>query len=200
MAAPFFIELEERNGEYAAGQETHPPQRDARRRSTIRESAASGPSSRLSSWRLHRARRRMPPRRLKAVQPEIAARRRSRRYPQEHGRAEDFPTVQAGCVARLKIPVQNSLRRAVGKPAARFRFWTARKNAAIPAIRATVNARTNHKNGCFPPFSTSFGPFPMSRALYFTFVKKRHLHAASDTLRKAFPGANPRRGQERKEA
>ena len=38
------------------------------------------------------------------------------------------------------------------------------------------------------------------KRIYFTFVKKRHLHAASDNLTKAFPGANPRRGQERKTA
>ena len=62
-AAPFFIELEDYNGEYAAGQKAHPPQRDARRRSITRGSAGSGPSSRPSSWRSSRARRRKPPRR-----------------------------------------------------------------------------------------------------------------------------------------
>jgi len=45
-----------------------------------------------------------------------------------------------------------------------------------------------------------FRPVSYVKGFYFTFVKKRHLHAASDTFRKAFPGANPRRGQERKEA
>ena len=39
---------------------------------------------------------------LKTVQPEMFARRRSGSYPQEHGRSEIFPAIQAGCVARLK--------------------------------------------------------------------------------------------------
>jgi hypothetical protein len=38
------------------------------------------------------------------------------------------------------------------------------------------------------------------KRIYFTFVKKLHLQAARDNLTKAFPGANPRRGQERKTA
>jgi len=45
-----------------------------------------------------------------------------------------------------------------------------------------------------------FRPVSYVKALYFTFVKKRHLQAARDNLTKAFPGANPRRGQERKKA
>ena len=63
-SAPLFhSSYEEDNGEHAAGQKAHPPQRQPRRRSTIRESAGSGPSSRPSSWRSRRARRPMPPRR-----------------------------------------------------------------------------------------------------------------------------------------
>ena len=33
-------------------------------------------------------------------------RRCARRYPQEHGRSEDFPAIQEGCVARLKSRAQ----------------------------------------------------------------------------------------------
>jgi hypothetical protein len=45
-----------------------------------------------------------------------------------------------------------------------------------------------------------FRPDSYVKGIYFTSVKKRHLQAAPDNFRKAFPGANPRRGQERKEA
>ena len=71
-AAPFFIELEEYNGEYAAGQEAHPPQREPRRRSTTRASAASGPSSRPSSRRSTSGKKAEAAEALKQVQPEMA--------------------------------------------------------------------------------------------------------------------------------
>ena len=51
------------DGEHAASQEAHPPQRNAGDDQPRAESAASGPSSRPSSRRLRRARRPMPPRR-----------------------------------------------------------------------------------------------------------------------------------------
>jgi hypothetical protein len=38
------------------------------------------------------------------------------------------------------------------------------------------------------------------KRFYFTFVKKRLLQAGPDNLTTEFPGANPRRGQERKTA
>jgi hypothetical protein len=47
---------------------------------------------------------------------------------------------------------------------------------------------------------SQFRPDSYVKAFYFTFVKKRLLQAAADNLTKAFPGANPRRGQERKRA
>ena len=43
---------------------------------------------------------------LKKVQPEMRTRRRSRSYPQEHGRPKNFPAIQAGCLARLKPPLK----------------------------------------------------------------------------------------------
>ena len=51
----------------------------------------------------------------------------------------------------------------------------------------------------FASFQRSFGAFPMSR-LIISLREKTALQAAVDCHRKAFPGANPRRGQERKEA
>jgi len=45
----------------------------------------------------------------------------------------------------------------------------------------------------------NYRPYSYVKCHYFTSVKKRHLQAAADNLRKDFPGANPRRGQERKE-
>src|SRR5689334_5526368 len=45
-----------------------------------------------------------------------------------------------------------------------------------------------------------FWPVSYVKPYYFTSVKKRHLQPSSDNLKKTFPGANPRRGQERKEA
>lgn len=45
-----------------------------------------------------------------------------------------------------------------------------------------------------------FWPVSYVKPYYFTSVKKRHLQPASDNLKKSFPGANPRRGQERNEA
>jgi hypothetical protein len=40
-------------------------------------------------------------------------------------------------------------------------------------------------------------PNSFVKSHYFTFVKKRLLHAAADARRNDLPGANPRRGQER---
>jgi hypothetical protein len=51
-------------------------------------------------------------------------------------------------------------------------------------------------------FSAIFGnyrPYSYVKCHYFTLVKNGALQAASDNLKKVFPGANPRRGQERKE-
>src|SRR5690348_18499849 len=52
----------------------------------------------------------------------------------------------------------------------------------------------------FLAIPTQFRPNSYVKADYFTSVKKRHLHAAAEARRKAFPGANPRRGQEKKKA
>jgi hypothetical protein len=73
-----------------------------------------------------------------------------------------------------------------------------KKNAAIPAIRAVVNGSVTSKMAAFRHFR-KFWPLSDVKPYYFTSVKKRHLPPASDNLKKDFPGANPCRGQERRE-
>ena len=76
---------------------------------------------------------------LKAGSAGDCARRRPRRYPQEHGRAEIFPAVQAGCRRSAK---NRSKRDIHVEPSGNRRlvpFLDCQKNAAIPAIRAAVN-------------------------------------------------------------
>jgi hypothetical protein len=73
-----------------------------------------------------------------------------------------------------------------------------KKNAAIPAIRVFVNSASIKKMAIFRQF-LKFWPLSDVKSHYFTSVKKRHLHATSYNLKKTVPGANPCRGQERKE-
>src|SRR6476661_5362226 len=86
---------------------------------------------------------------------------------------------------------------AVGRPAARP-ILDCKKNAAIPAIRAAVNCRLILKMAALRHFH-QFWLVSDVKPYYFTSVKKRHLPPASDNLKKDFPGANPCRGQERRE-
>jgi hypothetical protein len=77
------------------------------------------------------------------------------------------------------------------------------ENAAITAIRALVNQPLTgryHQKWQFFAIFLQFRPYSYVKCVYFNTVKKRHLHAAAHDHRKEFPGANPRFGQERKEA
>ena len=87
-------------------------------------------------------------------------------------------------------------RRATGGPSF---FGTLQKSEGFPRFAPMLTSRLLRKWR----FSAAFMHFRRDsyvKAFYFAPVKKRLLQAAADNLTKAFPGANPRRGQERKRA
>jgi hypothetical protein len=73
-----------------------------------------------------------------------------------------------------------------------------KKNAAIPAIRARVNGKLIVKMAVFGRFLQLSACF-LCQVCLFHFREKSRLKAGPDNLKQEFPGANPRRGQERKE-
>jgi hypothetical protein len=73
------------------------------------------------------------------------------------------------------------------------------KNAAIPAIRVAVNAQLTMKMAVLRHFR-EVSAFFLCQVALFHFSKKTALKAAAEAFRTLFPGANPRRGQERKRA
>jgi hypothetical protein len=69
----------------------------------------------------------------------------------------------------------------------------------LPRFALSVNDSLTKKMadfGYFPKLSAQF----LCQGPLFHLCEKQRLKAARDSLKKEFPGANPRRGQERKEA
>jgi hypothetical protein len=174
-AAPFFIELEDYNGEYAAGKKAHPPERNA----GDDQSLANQPNPDLHQGRRVGDRVRQEERsdcRAEGRPAGDGARCRPWSYPQEHGFQEIFPAIQASCIARLK----SHPKRALFEPSGNRRlvpFLDRKKNAAIPAIRTPVNEEQIIEMAVYRQF-LKIWPVSYVKSHYFTSVKNRHLHAA----------------------